>query len=80
MVGSEGTLGVITEVTVKLYPLPESCRPPSAHFPSMRRRCNTTIAIIQLGVPIARCELMDAKTVRMVNATTSWVCAKSRCC
>jgi D-lactate dehydrogenase (cytochrome) len=53
MVGSEGTLGILTEITLKLYPLPDAV--------------NTTIQIIQMGVPIARCELLDAVTVRMVN-------------
>jgi D-lactate dehydrogenase (cytochrome) len=68
MVGSEGTLGVITEVTVKLYPLPEAVMAATCAFDSLADAVNTTIQIIQLGVPIARCELLDANTVRMVNA------------
>ena len=68
MVGSEGTLGVITEVTVKLYPLPEAVMAATCSFNSLADAVNTTIQIIQLGVPIARCELLDANTVRMVNA------------
>lgn len=68
MVGSEGTLGVITEVTVKLYPLPEAISAAICSFPSIEAAVRTTIAIIQLGVPIARVELIDANTVRMVNA------------
>ena len=67
MVGSEGTLGVITEVTVKLYPLPEAISAAICFFPSIEAAVRTTIAIIQLGVPIARVELLDANTVRMVN-------------
>ena len=67
MVGSEGTLGVITEVTVKLYPLPEAISAAICSFPSIEAAVRTTIEIIQLGVPIARVELIDANTVRMVN-------------
>ena len=68
MVGSEGTLGVITEVTVRLYPLPEAVSAAICSFPSIEAAVRTTIQTIQLGVPIARCELIDANTVRMVNA------------
>jgi D-lactate dehydrogenase (cytochrome) len=68
MVGSEGTLGVITEVTVKLYPLPEAISAAICSFPSIEAAVRTTIEIIQLGVPIARVELIDANTVHMVNA------------
>lgn len=68
MVGSEGTLGVITEVTLKLYPLPEAISAAVCSFPSIAAAVHTVIQIIQLGVPIARCELIDAGTVRMVNA------------
>jgi D-lactate dehydrogenase (cytochrome) len=67
MVGSEGTLGVITEVTVKLYPLPEAVMAATCSFSSLADAVNTTIQIIQMGVPIARCELLDANTIRMVN-------------
>jgi D-lactate dehydrogenase (cytochrome) len=68
LVGSEGTLGVMTEVTVKLYPLPEAVMAATCSFSSLADAVNTTIQIIQLGVPIARCELLDANTVRVVNA------------
>jgi D-lactate dehydrogenase (cytochrome) len=67
MVGSEGTLGVITEVTVRLYPLPEAISAAVCSFPSIEAAVRTTIQIIQLGVPIARVELIDHNTVRMVN-------------
>ncbi|MES2414482.1 MAG: FAD-linked oxidase C-terminal domain-containing protein [Pseudomonadota bacterium] len=67
MVGSEGTLGVITEVTVKLYPLPEAISAAICSFPSIEAAVRTTIEVIQLGVPIARVELIDHNTVRMVN-------------
>nr|WP_315209224.1 FAD-linked oxidase C-terminal domain-containing protein [uncultured Albidiferax sp.] len=68
MVGSEGTLGVITEVTLKVYPLPEAISAAICSFPSIEAAVRTTIQVIQLGVPIARVELIDANTVRMVNA------------
>ncbi|MDD0840271.1 FAD-linked oxidase C-terminal domain-containing protein [Curvibacter sp. HBC61] len=68
MVGSEGTLGVITEITVRLYPLPEAVSAAICSFPSIEAAVRTTIQTIQLGVPIARVELIDHNTVRMVNA------------
>ena len=68
MVGSEGTLGVITEITLKIYPLPEAVSAAICSFPSIEAAVRTTIQVIQLGVPIARVELIDANTVRMVNA------------
>jgi len=68
MVGSEGTLGIITEVTVKLYPLPEAISAAICSFPSIEAAVRSTIQIIQLGIPIARVELIDGNTVRMVNA------------
>ncbi|PVY57694.1 MULTISPECIES: FAD-binding oxidoreductase [unclassified Simplicispira] len=67
IVGSEGTLGVITEVTVRLYPLPEAVSAAVCSFPSIEAAVHTVIQTIQLGVPIARCELIDAHSVRMVN-------------
>jgi D-lactate dehydrogenase (cytochrome) len=67
-VGSEGTLGVITEVTVRIYPLPEAISAAICSFPTIDAAVQTTIQTIQLGVPIARVELIDANTVKMVNA------------
>ena len=66
-VGSEGTLGVMTEVTLKLYPLPEAVSAAICHFPSIDAAVQATIQIIQIGVPIARCELLDVNAVRAVN-------------
>ncbi len=66
-VGSEGTLGVMTEITLKLYPLPEAVSAAICHFPSIDAAVRTTIQIIQMGVPIARCELLDAHAIRAVN-------------
>ena len=67
-VGSEGTLGVITEVTLRIYPLPEAVSAAICSFPSIEAAVRTTIQVIQMGVPIARVELIDHNTVRMVNA------------
>jgi D-lactate dehydrogenase (cytochrome) len=67
-VGSEGTLGVITEVTLKLYPQPEAVSAATCSFPTVEAAVRTTIETIQMGVPIARCELLDALTVKAVNA------------
>jgi D-lactate dehydrogenase (cytochrome) len=67
MVGSEGTLGVMTEITLKIYPLPEAISAAVCSFPSIEAAVRTTIQIIQMGVPIARVELIDSHTVRMLN-------------
>ncbi len=67
-VGSEGTLGVITEVTLRLYPIPEAISAAVCSFPSIEAAVRSVIQVIQLGVPIARVELIDHNTVRMVNA------------
>ena len=66
-VGSEGTLGIVTEVTVRLYPQPEAISAAVCAFPDVDRAVRTVIQIIQLGVPVARMELLDALTVRAVN-------------
>jgi D-lactate dehydrogenase (cytochrome) len=66
-VGSEGTLGVMTEVTLKLYPLPEAVSAAICSFATIDAAVQTTIAVIQMGVPIARCELLDANAIRAVN-------------
>jgi len=66
-VGSEGTLGVITEVTLRLFPLPEAISAAICHFPSVTAAVDAVIEIIQMGVPIARVELLDANAVRAVN-------------
>ncbi len=68
LVGSEGTLGVITELTLKLHPLPEHVAAATVQFPSIDAAVQTTIALIQSGVPVARCELLDANAIRGVNA------------
>ncbi len=66
-VGSEGTLGVITELTVRIHPQPEALSAAVCRFPSVRDAVGTVIQTIQLGVPIARCELLDAATIGAIN-------------
>jgi len=66
-VGSEGTLGLITEVTVRLYPQPEALSAAVCSFPDVRSAIDTVIQTIQMGIPVARAELLDALTVKAVN-------------
>lgn len=66
-VGSEGTLGVMTAITLRLYPLPEAISAAVCSFPTLDAAVQATIQTIQLGVPIARCELLDTHAVRAVN-------------
>ncbi len=67
LVGSEGTLGIITELTVRLHPLPEAVSSAVCAFPDIVDAVNTVIQTIQLGVPVARIELLDALTVKAIN-------------
>ena len=68
IVGSEGTLGIITEVTLKLQGQPEAIAAAVCSFPSVADAVNTTIQAIQIGVPVARMELIDAASMRCINA------------
>jgi len=67
MIGSEGTLGVIVELTLKLAGIPEAISGGVCPFPSVEACCNTAIMTIQSGIPVARIELLDALQVRAVN-------------
>ncbi len=70
MVGSEGTLGIITEVTVRLYPQPEAVSAAVCCFPTVAA-ADTVIAAIQLGVPVARCEFVDPLACAPSTCTAS---------
>ncbi len=65
-VGSEGTLGVITEVTLRLYGIPEATRAAVCSFPDLESAVNTVITVVQCGIPIARCELLDKTGMKMI--------------
>ena len=67
MVGSEGTLGVITELTLKLSGIPEAIASGVCPFPSVDAACKATILTIQSGIPVARIELLDALQIKAVN-------------
>src|SRR5947209_7580610 len=67
LVGSEGTLGVITELTLKLSGIPEAISAGVCQFPSVQAACDAAIVTIQSGIPIARIELLDELQVKATN-------------
>jgi len=67
-VGSEGTLGIITEVTVRLYGIPEVMAAAICAFPSVEAAVDTVIQTIQMGIPVSRVELLDDNAISAVNA------------
>jgi D-lactate dehydrogenase (cytochrome) len=67
-IGSEGTLGVITELTLRLHPIPERIVVARAAFPTVEAACRAAAAIIGAGVLVTRCELLDTTTIAALNA------------
>ncbi len=67
-VGAEGTLGIVTEVTLRLYGIPEHTVAALCSFASVEQAINTAIAVVQLGIPVARMEFMDRGLIAAVNA------------
>ncbi|MBW3098445.1 FAD-binding oxidoreductase [Pseudohoeflea coraliihabitans] len=67
-VGSEGTLGIITEMVLRLAPIPEAIVGGICPFPDVRSACDAVIATIQSAIPVARIEFLDELTVHAVNA------------
>jgi D-lactate dehydrogenase (cytochrome) len=67
LIGSEGTLGIVTEATLRLQALPDAVSAATAAFDSIEGAVDTVIAAIQLGIPVARCELLDERSVEALN-------------
>lgn len=70
-VGAEGTLGIITELTIKLYSYPQAIYAAVCSFPTVEAAVNTTIQTIQKGIPIAKIELLDEQMMRAINRYSS---------
>jgi D-lactate dehydrogenase (cytochrome) len=68
LVGSEGTLGLITELTLKLHGVPEAILAATAAFPNIEAACRVSMQAIQAGLGVARIELLDAMQIQCVNA------------
>ena len=68
LVGAEGTLGLITELTLRLHGIPEAIAAASCSFPTVNAACEAAMGAIQMGLPVARMELLDAVQVAACNA------------
>ncbi len=75
-VGAEGTLGIITELTLKLHGIPEAIASAVCRFPSIHACCDTAISGIQAGIPMARVEFLDEMMVRVVNKNSKFALAE----
>jgi D-lactate dehydrogenase (cytochrome) len=69
-VGAEGTLGIITELTLKLHGIPEDLAAAVCRFPSIKAACDAAISGIQAGIPMARVEFLDEVMVSAINASS----------
>jgi D-lactate dehydrogenase (cytochrome) len=69
--GSEGTLGIITEVTLRLHPVPDAIAAAACSFASVDLAVDAVVALLQSGVPLARIELLDATTIAALNSYLS---------
>jgi len=67
IVGSEGTLAIVTEITLRVFGIPEKMAAAVSRFPTLADGVDAAIAIVRSGVPIARCEFLDAQCIRNVN-------------
>jgi D-lactate dehydrogenase (cytochrome) len=74
-VGSEGTLGIFTELTLRVYGIPEFKTSARAVFPTTEQAVSAVVSILQAGIPIARCEFVDARSIKQVNifSQTSYI-------
>ena len=68
LVGSEGTLAIITELTLRIFGIPEKMAAAIVRFDSLADGVNAATAIVRSGISIARCEFLDAKCIKNVNA------------
>ena len=67
LVGSEGTLGIFTEITLRLHGIPEHITAARCSFPTVRHCVEAAVSILAAGIPIARVELVDARSIKQVN-------------
>ncbi|MGE0502966.1 MAG: FAD-binding oxidoreductase [Rhizobiaceae bacterium] len=79
LVGSEGTLGVITSLTLKLYGIPQAVSGGVCPFPNLQAACNAVIATVQTGIPVARIELVNALQMRAMNTYSKLGYPESPC-
>ena len=77
MIGSEGTLGIITGVTLRLHGIPETISAAVCPFPTIENAVDCVISAIQMGIPMARMELMDAVSMRAVNRHSKLDCTEA---
>jgi D-lactate dehydrogenase (cytochrome) len=70
-VGSEGTLGVFTELTLRVYGIPEATSVVRAGFPGIEEAVNAAVSILSAGIPVARIELVDDRSIKQVNQAFS---------